>query len=66
MLCSASDGLAVTANGKWFAPNGNARLLSLTVGPRWQFPIGGFVDGYILGGVGCAAARSNSRNQLSA
>lgn len=33
-------------------PDGNARLWSLMVGPMWRFPIGGMVDGYVLGGVG--------------
>jgi hypothetical protein len=33
-------------------PDGNAQLLSLTVGPRWRFPIGGMVDGYVFDGVG--------------
>jgi hypothetical protein len=27
-------------------------MWSLTVGPMWRFPIGGMVDGYVLGGVG--------------
>jgi hypothetical protein len=33
-------------------PNGNARVLALTVGPRWRFPIAGGVNGYAVGGVG--------------
>jgi hypothetical protein len=33
-------------------PSGDARMLSLTVGPTWRFPIGSRVNGYALGGVG--------------
>jgi long-subunit fatty acid transport protein len=33
-------------------PNGDARLLSLTVGPVWHFPIARMVRGYAIGGVG--------------
>jgi hypothetical protein len=33
-------------------PSGAARMLSLTVGPTWGFPISSRVNGYVLGGVG--------------
>jgi opacity protein-like surface antigen len=33
-------------------PNGNARLWSVTAGPRWRFSVGDNVHPYVLGGVG--------------
>jgi hypothetical protein len=33
-------------------PSGTAHAMSLTAGPRWQFPVGARVQGYVLGGVG--------------
>jgi hypothetical protein len=33
-------------------PDGTARLISLTVGPKIHFPIGGSVRGYVAGGAG--------------
>jgi hypothetical protein len=33
-------------------PSGDAHMWSIGVGPKWRFPVGSHVNGYVVGGIG--------------